>query len=85
MHLRAIGGEHHHSDQTGVCAQLQHLPEQGGQRRLVALADDAEPEVQTDHRDGGESAVPAVEVKQGGQVDVGHPVGIRGAQPPATD
>ena len=47
VHLGAIGGEHHHADQTGVCAQLQHLREQGG------------------------------------EVDGGHPVGIRGAQPPA--
>jgi hypothetical protein len=38
VHLRAIDGEHRHADQTGIRAKLEHLPEQAGEGRLVALA-----------------------------------------------
>ena len=38
VQLRAVDREHRHADQTGVRAQRQHLAEQAGQRRLVALA-----------------------------------------------
>jgi hypothetical protein len=86
VHVRAIGSEHRHADHTGVPAQLQHVPEQGGQRRLVALAND--PELELSRRTTvmvATAPCPRWEVKQGGPVDVGHPVGPRGAEPPASE
>ena len=38
VQLRAVDRQHHHADQAGVRAERQHVAEQAGQRRLVALA-----------------------------------------------